>query len=114
LISHFDTEALKPYKIHAHSAIANYRGTLPPERHKLVDHYELTDLKVVGVGSVGTFCAIGLFMTADAEHLFLQVKKALHSVLEKLIARPPDLPLNAPVSSSASARCRRQAIFFLA
>ena len=93
LICHFDTEALKPYKIHAHSAFANYRGTLLPERRKLAEHYDLIDLalKVVGVGSVGTFCAIGLFMTSDGEHLFLQVKQALHSVLEKLAAPPLDL-----------------------
>jgi uncharacterized protein (DUF2252 family) len=93
LIRHFDTEALKPCKIHAHSAFANYRGTLLPERRRLVEHYELADLalKVVGVGSVGTFCAIGLFMTADREHLFLQVKQALRSVLEKCAAPPENL-----------------------
>jgi uncharacterized protein (DUF2252 family) len=93
LIRHFNTEALKPCKIHAHSAFANYRGTLLPERRRLVEHYELTDLalKVVGVGSVGTFCAIGLFMTADREHLFLQVKQALNSVLEKCATPPKNL-----------------------
>jgi uncharacterized protein (DUF2252 family) len=93
LIRHFDTEGLKPYKIHAHSAFANYRGTLLPERRRLVERYELTDvaLKVVGVGSVGTFCAIGLFMTADGEHLFLQVKQALNSVLEKLTPSRPEI-----------------------
>jgi uncharacterized protein (DUF2252 family) len=93
LVRRFDTEALKPYKIHAHSAFANYRGTLLPERRRLAEHYELADLalKVVGVGSVGTFCAIGLFMTADGEHLFLQVKQALNSVLEKCAAPPMDI-----------------------
>jgi uncharacterized protein (DUF2252 family) len=93
LIRHFDTEALKSCKIHAHSAFANYRGTLLPERRRLVEHYELVDLalKVVGVGSVGTFCAIGLFMTADGEHLFLQVKQALNSVLERCAAPPKNL-----------------------
>ncbi|HMF06485.1 MAG TPA: DUF2252 domain-containing protein, partial [Methylocella sp.] len=93
LIRHFDTEALRPYKIHAHSAFANYRATLLPERRRLTEHYELADLalKIVGVGSVGTFCAIGLFMTADGDHLFLQVKQALHSVLEKCAAPPKDL-----------------------
>ena len=93
LIRHFDTEGLEPYKIHAHSAFANYRGTLLPERRRLAERYELTDLalKVVGVGSVGTFCAIGLFMTADGEHLFLQVKQALRSVLEKLAPPPPEM-----------------------
>jgi uncharacterized protein (DUF2252 family) len=93
LIRHFDTESLKPYKIHAHSAFANYRATLLPERRRLAEHYELTDLalKIVGVGSVGTFCAIGLFMTADGDHLFLQVKQALNSVLEKCAASPKNL-----------------------
>ncbi|VTZ48975.1 conserved hypothetical protein [Methylocella tundrae] len=56
--------------------------------------YDLADLamKVVGVGSVGTYCAVGLFLTADGEPLFLQVKQALQSVLEKIVAPPPDLP----------------------
>jgi uncharacterized protein (DUF2252 family) len=92
-IYHFDTEATKAYKIHAHSAFANYEGSLLPERRLLVERYTLSDIafKVVGVGSVGTFCAIGLFMTADGEPLFLQVKQALASVLEKIAAPPPGL-----------------------
>jgi hypothetical protein len=93
LIYHFDTEATKGYKIHAHSAFSNYQGSLLPERRALVERYALSDIafKVVGVGSVGTFCAIGLFMTADGEPLFLQVKQALASVLEKIAAPPPGL-----------------------
>ncbi len=38
----------------------------------------------MGVGSVGTFCYIGLFMTGDNEPLFLQIKQAQNSVLERL------------------------------
>ena len=93
LIYHFDTEATKGYKIHAHSAFAKYQGSLLPERRALIQRYTLCDIafKVVGVGSVGTFCAIGLFITADGEALFLQVKQALASVLEKVAAPPPDL-----------------------
>ncbi len=93
LIYHFDTAATKGYKIHAHSAFTDYQGSLLPERRVLVEHYSLSDIafKVVGVGSVGTFCAIGLFMTADGEPLFLQVKQALASVLEKIAAPPPGL-----------------------
>ncbi len=93
LIYHFDTEATKGYKIYAHSAFTNYQGSLLQERRVLVEHYTLSDIafKVVGVGSVGTFCAIGLFMTADGEPLFLQVKQALASVLEKIAAPPPGL-----------------------
>ncbi len=93
LIYHFDTAATKDYKLHAHSAFANYQSCLLPERRALVERYALADIafKVVGVGSVGTFCAIGLFMTADGEPLFLQVKQALPSVLEKIAAPPPHL-----------------------
>jgi hypothetical protein len=40
--------------------------------------------KAVGVGSVGTFCAVGLFISADGDPLFLQVKEAGKSVLECL------------------------------
>ena len=93
LIYHFDTDDTHYQKIHAHSVFAEYQRTLLPERRALVARYRLADIamKVVGVGSVGTFCAIGLFMTADQEPLFLQVKQALHSVLEKIVAPPPDL-----------------------
>jgi uncharacterized protein (DUF2252 family) len=93
LIYHFDTEATRGYKIHAHSAFTNYQGSLLQERRALVERYTLSDVafKVVGVGSVGTFCAIGLFMTADAEPLFLLVKQALASVLEKIAAPPQGL-----------------------
>jgi len=38
--------------------------------------------KVVGVGSVGTFCAIMLMMASEQDPLFLQVKQAGPSVLE--------------------------------
>ena len=45
---------------------------------------ELLDgaVKVVGVGSVGTFCMIALLMAADEDPLFLQIKQANASVLE--------------------------------
>jgi hypothetical protein len=36
------------------------------------------------VGSVGTFCCVGLFLSGDNEPLFLQVKEAQNSVLERL------------------------------
>ena len=60
-----------------------YGTTLSPERRALFERYALQDIvfKAVGVGSVGTFCAIGLFTTADGEPLLLQLKQADHSVL---------------------------------
>jgi uncharacterized protein (DUF2252 family) len=92
LIYHFGAEA-DEYKIHAHQALAAYQATLLPERRALIERYKLADIafKVVGVGSVGTFCAIGLFMTADGEPLFLQIKQALNSVLEEIAPAPASL-----------------------
>ena len=65
-------------------AIASYRESLPEHVRTLFDRFHYVDLalKVVGVGSVGTMCAVGLFMAADNDPLFLQVKEAKASVLE--------------------------------
>jgi uncharacterized protein (DUF2252 family) len=61
-----------------------YRETPTDDLKKLVDHYSIKDvaMKVVGVGSVGTYCAILLMMTSDNDSLFLQIKEARTSVLE--------------------------------
>ena len=50
----------------------------------LFDRFHRCDMavKVVGVGSVGTMCMIALFMAADDDPLFLQIKQANASVLE--------------------------------
>ena len=62
------------------------KAGLAPDRLCLLDRYALKDVafKVVGVGSVGTFCAIGLYMCGDGTPLFLQIKEAGKSVLERL------------------------------
>ncbi|MCI0466918.1 MAG: DUF2252 domain-containing protein [Beijerinckiaceae bacterium] len=93
LIYHFKSPESREYKIHAHAAFTSYIDSLQPERRILMERYALCDIafKVVGVGSVGTFCAIGLFVTPDGEPLFLQVKQALRSVLERLTPPPPGL-----------------------
>ncbi len=69
--------------IAARSAFESYQGSLREEQRLLLGRYRLSDLafKVVGVGSVGTFCAIGLFTTADGDVLLLQLKEAQASVL---------------------------------
>ncbi len=71
------------HEIAARTAFASYRQSLPAERRILLDRYQLADVafKVVGVGSVGTFCAIGLFATRDDQTLLLQLKEAQQSVL---------------------------------
>ncbi len=55
----------------------------PEERGVLLDRYRLADVafKVVGIGSVGTFCALGLFADRDGATLLLQLKEAQQSVL---------------------------------
>lgn len=67
----------------ARAAFASYKRTLDEERRLLLARYHLTDIafKVVGVGSVGTFCAIGLYLSPDGAPLLLQIKEAQPSVL---------------------------------
>jgi uncharacterized protein (DUF2252 family) len=62
----------------------SYRLTLPEERRVILDRYEIVDIarKVVGVGSVGTRCAVILLMASQHDPLFLQFKEALPSVLD--------------------------------
>ncbi len=64
-------------------ATADYRNSLPDERRVLLDRYRLEDiaLKVVGIGSVGTRCYIGLLFSEDGHPLILQFKEAVRSVL---------------------------------
>ena len=71
------------HEIVARTAFESYKLSLPEERRILLDRYDLADVafKVVGVGSVGTFCAIGLFVTRDDQTLLLQLKEAQASVL---------------------------------
>jgi uncharacterized protein (DUF2252 family) len=63
---------------------AGYRESLQDDRRALLDRYELKDIaiKVVGVGSVGTYCCVMLLMASEQDPLFLQVKEARASVLE--------------------------------
>lgn len=65
-------------------AISRYRESLPEHVRTLFDRFHFVDLaiKVVGVGSVGTMCAVCLFVAGDGDPLFLQVKEARASVLE--------------------------------
>jgi uncharacterized protein (DUF2252 family) len=64
--------------------MADYRNSLSDERRVLLDRYRLEDcaLKVVGIGSVGTRCYIGLLFSEDGHPLILQFKEAVRSVLE--------------------------------
>jgi uncharacterized protein (DUF2252 family) len=66
-----------------------YRDTLREELRGLLERYEFVDLarKVVGVGSVGTQAWVVLLIGRDdGDPLFLQVKEAQPSVLERFVA----------------------------
>jgi uncharacterized protein (DUF2252 family) len=68
----------------AYDFFDRYYFSLPDDRRSLLDRYKLEDvaLKVVGVGSVGTRCLIGLFALGDKDAIILQFKEAGRSVLE--------------------------------
>jgi uncharacterized protein (DUF2252 family) len=84
LIYHHQLLNLAESRDNISRGLARYRETLPDDRKVLLDRYQLMDLalKVVGVGSVGTLCAIALMMAANDDPLFLQIKEAGPSVLE--------------------------------
>jgi uncharacterized protein (DUF2252 family) len=67
-----------------------YGETLEPDRRHLFGQYRLVELarKVVGVGSVGTRAWIGLLVGRDGnDPLFLQMKEAQASVLERFVGK---------------------------
>ena len=76
--------------------MTGYRDTIAEDRRVLLDRYELVDvaLKVVGVGSVGLGALAALFLGGDEDDpLFLQVKQAEASVLERFLG-PTTQPSN--------------------
>lgn len=80
----FHPPAEEDFEERVQEALEDYRQTLSVERRLLLDRYRLEDmaLKVVGIGSVGTRCFIGLFFSEDNHPLILQIKEACCSVLE--------------------------------
>lgn len=85
-IFHLDPKANAAHKLDAAHVFALYRDCLSADRRHILDRHKIVDLvfKAVGVGSVGTFCCVALLMTGDNEPLFLQIKQAQQSVLERL------------------------------
>src|SRR5713101_3603346 len=83
-IYHLREQGHEEQMANAKRAFARYRETLPEHRRVLLDRFKLMDfaITVVGVGSVGTMCAVMLMMASDKDPLFLQVKEARESVLE--------------------------------
>ncbi len=84
LIYHSRETGHEEVMAHVRKHFAAYRETLAEARRLLLDRYKVMDfaVKVVGVGSVGTLCAVILLMASEKDPLFLQVKEARSSVLE--------------------------------
>jgi uncharacterized protein (DUF2252 family) len=61
-----------------------YRRTVRTDIALLLEQFRLVDVarRIVGVGSVGTRCDIGLLLGPSDEPLFLQIKEASTSVLD--------------------------------
>ena len=70
--------------------LRQYRASLEHDRRLLLEEFRLVDFarKVVGVGSVGTRAWIALLLGVDdTDPLFLQMKEAEASVLERFVGR---------------------------
>ena len=75
----------------AHAAFTAYLDGVRPDQLALLDRYRLRDVafKAAGIGSVGLFCALGLFASGDGDVLLLQLKEARASVLEEVAGPSP-------------------------
>ena len=93
-IFHIGADGEPVGRVMSPEALDIYKRTLQSERAMLLDRYALRDVafKVVGVGSVGTFCAIGLMETADGEQIVLQLKQAMESTVMRLAPDPAPVP----------------------
>jgi uncharacterized protein (DUF2252 family) len=73
-----------PLRARAREALQKYSATLRDDVRVLLRRYHLRDaaIRVVGIGSIGTHCAIGLFQAGPDDALVLQIKEERASVLE--------------------------------
>ncbi|HSS76406.1 MAG TPA: DUF2252 domain-containing protein [Thermoanaerobaculia bacterium] len=87
----FHSKARHGVEADARGFLLRFRKTLTPECRVLFDRFRLVDvaMKVVGVGSVGTRCAVALLLAESDDPLFLQIKEARASVLETFAGKSP-------------------------
>jgi uncharacterized protein (DUF2252 family) len=88
VISHLDPEQVGE---ELREVSVSYLESLTDDRRALVSRFQAVDfaMKVVGVGSVGTRCFVGLFLDDAGYPLFLQLKEASASVLQVHPGAPP-------------------------
>lgn len=91
LIYHDEAMANEVSPQERQKAFDDYRESLSPERRVLLDRFESVDsaVKVVGVGSVGTYCGIILMVSGNGDPLFLQFKEARQSVIDPFVGDNP-------------------------
>ncbi|HEY9791353.1 MAG TPA: DUF2252 domain-containing protein [Candidatus Obscuribacterales bacterium] len=82
---HSEDQRGKNFMDIAQRTFMDYKTSLSPDRQVLLDRYQLSDvaMKVVGIGSVGTYCAVLLLYGSPDDPLILQAKEARPSVLEE-------------------------------
>jgi uncharacterized protein (DUF2252 family) len=91
LIFHVDDTREPEFRQNVQKGFLRYKESLHHSVRQLLDRFEVVDVarKVVGVGSVGTTCAIVLLESGNGDPLFLQVKEAGPSVLERYCGAAP-------------------------
>lgn len=84
-IYHVEDKKGSSFKDSVEQALEVYKTTLQEDKRRLFSRYRFVDcaIKVVGIGSVGTTCMVLLMLAPDDEPLFLQMKEARESVLER-------------------------------
>jgi len=86
----FEGEQRQRAEVEIAQILRSYRRTLATDRRHLLEEYRMIEVarKVVGVGSVGTRAWIVLMLGRDdSDPLFLQVKEAEESVLERFAGK---------------------------
>ena len=96
MIFHYDQQDIEGDNLDTDQGrgfVLDYLASLPMERRILINRYRPLDLahKVVGVGSVGTLCAVVLALGGSEgdDPLFMQIKEASASVLEPYLGKSP-------------------------
>jgi len=91
LIFHYGDQRDKELIQNAITTLKGYKKNVNLGVSLLLERFAVVDVafKVVGVGSVGTFCGIILLMSGKGDALFLQVKQARQSVLEPYCGASP-------------------------
>ncbi|MFV0434944.1 MAG: DUF2252 domain-containing protein [Leucobacter sp.] len=89
------TRATEEMEAASIQGLHDYMHSTNADVRQLMHHYRLSDMarRVVGVGSVGTRCALALLQDGDGNTLIMQTKQAVTSVLQQYggVRQPQEL-----------------------